>query len=366
MLNNKFKAILFIFLVLFCIAAANAESIDNNTGIDSVNIESIDSANDVVVIEEAVSSETGNFSALNKTINGNSNNGNEIKLDKNYTYNKSTDSNFKNGIKITKSVVIDGQGHTIDGNHTAKIFNVTSANLTLKNVKLVNANATIDKVYGGAIQANISNLTVINCTFSNNYAKYSGGAIGATGSVVTVINSTFTNNSATNTGGAIRSDKAKNQPDGVLFVYNSTFTNNSGYHAGAIGSHNNITVVNSIFTNNTSRGNGTAISSVNVTVINSTFISNHADNKSKTEGFGGAIIVNSKGIGTVTGSTFINNTANGNGGAICSKGYSLYVDNCTFLDNLANNSGGAIYNSGKLMFLILFLLAIMQLVLIST
>ena len=62
---------------------------------------------------------------------------------------------------INKSITIDGQGHTIDGNAQSRIFN-TVGNVTLKNIKLINAFAQ----KGGAILADAS-ITCDNVIFEN-------------------------------------------------------------------------------------------------------------------------------------------------------------------------------------------------------
>ncbi|MBQ8018111.1 MAG: hypothetical protein IJ258_08415 [Methanobrevibacter sp.] len=76
------------------------------------------------------------------------------------------------GIVISKSITIDGAGHTIDANHSSRIFNITADNVVLKNINFVNGNA-FGKYYssdvgGGAIYWSGSNGLVKNCNFTNN------------------------------------------------------------------------------------------------------------------------------------------------------------------------------------------------------
>ena len=59
----------------------------------------------------------------------------------------------------------------------------------------------------------------------------------------------------------------------------------------------------------------------------------------------GAVVVDTLGDLTVTQSTFLNNYATGNGGAILNDN-TLIVDRSTFAGNGAGNGGGAIYNAG--------------------
>lgn len=76
------------------------------------------------------------------------------------------------GIVISKSITIDGAGHTIDANHSSRIFNVTADNVVLKNINFVNGNALgkyfNSEVGGGAIHWTGANGHVFNCSFINN------------------------------------------------------------------------------------------------------------------------------------------------------------------------------------------------------
>ena len=112
-------------------------------------------------------------------------------------------------------------------------------------------------------------------------------------------------------------------------------------------------------------GNGGAIYGVNLNLINCNFINNvgayfggaingNGDiyiagcnfiNNSVDDGDGGAIFCFSNNM-TVTNSTFINNNANGVGGAISLSVYnnSLFnISDCVFIDNVATNNGGGIF-----------------------
>lgn len=58
-----------------------------------------------------------------------------LTLYQDYKYNSGSDSAYKNGITISKTMTIDGNGHTIDGSSTATIFNVAADNVIIKNFK---------------------------------------------------------------------------------------------------------------------------------------------------------------------------------------------------------------------------------------
>jgi predicted outer membrane repeat protein len=184
------------------------------------------------------------------------------------------------------------------------------------------------------------NVSIINSTFSNNTSTNQGAAIYAT-DTATISNSTFSNNTADDYGGAVLAA-------GNITVSNSSFSlNSSGKGGGAIATEGIITVSNSTFSENISEnidpefGQGGALFASEVSVLNSTFVHNSAGSN------GGAIRAFAV---EVSNSTFDSNTSL-NGGAI----YSSYLDfnsgltgsidarNSTFLNNYADDEGGAIF-----------------------
>lgn len=76
------------------------------------------------------------------------------------------------GIVISKSITIDGAGHTIDGNHSSRIFNITADNVILRNINFVNGNALgryfDSNVGGGAIYWTGANGHIQDCNFTAN------------------------------------------------------------------------------------------------------------------------------------------------------------------------------------------------------
>jgi hypothetical protein len=60
-------------------------------------------------------------------------------LDEDYLFAPNINSAYLGGINITQdNFIIDGNGHTIDGSCFARIFNIQSGNVTLKNINFVN------------------------------------------------------------------------------------------------------------------------------------------------------------------------------------------------------------------------------------
>lgn len=215
--------------------------------------------------EETLKANPKSFSDLNTKINGNLDG--VVYLEENYTYDSDTDSDFIHGIAIERPVTIYGNGITIDGANSARIFRVTDSEVTFNDITFVNAYAFrsyyedswtsiahIDEQYGSAI---FGRSTAINCTFINNHAELYGGALynaNATGC-------TFISNSATQYGGAMYQGSATD----CIFINNS---------AGRGGAMYRYSAANCTFARNYATVDGGAASTI--TATDCTFINNHA------------------------------------------------------------------------------------------
>ena len=305
------------------------------------------------------------------------------------------------GISITKTTIINGNGHTIDANGHGSIFVVkdSSVTLTLNDLTLINANPVSDSSgivsNGGAVYFDGSTLIVNNVNFKNNTVYKYGGAIYTTGTCI-VDSSVFDGNDVQfrseniDNGGAaiyadngasllisnsqiinnhknmvIRDNNVGDLVDGVVVatgytkISKSYFRNNSGCYGGAVTSlgytnagKNQIIIENSVFDANR------AFQGAAVNVIGSTFKisgTNFTNNKGVGYGSGnpnvGTLLTWYGCEGTISDCNFINNTAD-NGAAYRlgddNNGVSsASVDSCTFINNTATNQGGAIYEGGK-------------------
>ena len=305
------------------------------------------------------------------------------------------------GISITKTTIINGNGHTIDANGHGSIFVVkdSSVTLTLNDLTLINANPVSDSSgivsNGGAVYFDGSTLIVNNVNFKNNMVYKYGGAIYTTGTCI-VDSSVFDGNDVQfrsqniDNGGAaiyadngasllisnsqiinnhknmvIRDNNVGDLVDGVVVatgytkISKSYFRNNSGCYGGAVTSlgytnagKNQIIIENSVFDSNR------AFQGAAVNVIGSTFKifgTNFTNNKGVGYGSGnpnvGALLTWYNCEGTISDCNFINNTAD-NGAAYRlgddNNGVSsASVDSCTFINNTATNQGGAVYEGGK-------------------
>ena len=377
----KFKKsllILCLIICLFSIAAVSAADdasmplADDANSISDANGLSVSIEDDIIedtIIEEdnnALDSsqeeiladtdeDDGTFTALQKKIN-NAKDGDTITLDRDYTY----DEGFsKRGIKIDKNLIINGNGHTLNGLSKSRIilvrFGLIENNkVTLNNIKFTNGNTDL---YGGAI-FNYGDLTVNNCVFTNNYAKYCGGAINSVGHL-NLKNSKFDKNTAGGDAGAVftfsidhavehfKKIYVDRTPDGDMeFIFNYTLSITLSYGTDNIG--------NCVFTNNIAkgRGGGAIYGFTHLNINSCRFDSNSANEH------GGAVFAN-KNL-KIQNSKFTNNKVSKNGGAVyfrCHEQSGSYVNgewvskmkyytgaisNSSFTKNSAKK-GGAIY-----------------------
>lgn len=244
MLNKKiiFMAILLISLLsLSAVSAADDTASDISSTIDDVTLEK--TVNEEIISEEGTgetTQEPKSFTNLNDAINGNSDD--YISLDSDYIY-TDDDYEFQHGINITRDVTINGNGHTIDGNNAARIFQVQECTVVFQNIDFVNGRSPGSYGDAGALWVyDGAKATAENCTFTNNHGTYRGGA---THGDCTAINCTFTNNGVNGN---------KDEKDG--------------------GSMNRGTAIDCTFVNNHAGGCGGAI--FNGTAVNCTFIYNSA------------------------------------------------------------------------------------------
>ena len=229
----------------------------------------------------------------------------EINYD--YTFNNETDSNYASGITINKSnFVIDGNGHSINGNNQAKIFRITGGNITINNLFLVNGNSDM----GGAIFSS-GKLTLNNVTFINNTASKIGGAIASNG-LFECNNSKFIDNyvdiNSTDCGAAMAFSNSEAN------IYNTYITSKIPTKLSQI-----------------------QIVTSKLNLDNVTF-----DNLIAS--YGPALYISFSSDTRIRNAKFINLTANKTAGAIIIKsGGNTVIENCEFINTTSSKDAGAIY-----------------------
>lgn len=349
--KNILFALFLLTLVFAAISTVNAQDlngtdeimandIDENIALEKNKLSQEDTdviandAKEVISIEESMlSSEDGlisqqnsdvlsagtkSFSDLYKLIN--SNKCKHIYLKYDYKYNPKTDSKFKLGVPVSKAVTIHGNGHTLDGNHKARIFLVSNDDVVFRNINFINAKVNYygesgDKYYtlkyenGGAI---LGYSTCINCKFINNYATNAGAMHNGT-----AIGCTFINNTASFWGGAMYYGS----------VYNCKFIGNRADYGGALWYC--FACKNCYFKDNFASLTGGAVNTA--PAINCKFINNYAM-------YGGALYE-----GSALDCVFKGNTADW-GGAV----YGAKVSSSKFTGNVADRYGGAIFKGAAI------------------
>ncbi|MDO5860807.1 S-layer family protein [Methanobrevibacter sp.] len=282
MLNKKLVVIL-LFVCLFTISSVSAaenitddtisiNDINDNIISDTNENQDINKINEETILTEDSLNENGTFADLANEI---STAGSTLNLTKNYVYDTANDTVFKNGININKEITINGNGFTIDGSKTARIFNITSNNIVLNNLTLINTNilrVNSNDCGGGALFITGSNMTINNCLFASNVAHestslhyggsvidYGGAAIYSLGVNTTINNCTFRKNTATQSSTIFDFDDPTKLISGaaiygggdLLTIKNSTFEeNNADNSAVYIFNVANFNINNCIFKSN--------------------------------------------------------------------------------------------------------------------
>lgn len=337
---KKIGIILILIICLFTISAVSAEEIENSTNV-------ISSENNSDMISEPIdNSSYGNFSELQEKINA-TEEGGTLNLTKNYKY----ESGDVKGIVIQKSIIINGNGHILNGSTSSKIFNITSDNVILNNLIFTEGYSS----YGGAVYWEGNNGTLKNCTLYNNNVHYDalytkesafGGAIFWQGNNGNIINSFFINNTAVS-GGAIYFLSYEGRIITSSFINNSLYesyyidapswTQTGSFGGGAIFSREeNITIYKSEFINNNANnsvlGGGAIFSYGNYLIISDSNFTNN------TGVYAGAIRCEAK-YNTINSSNFYYNKADYYGGAVSSPQGNTKIINSWFFDNYANYWG---------------------------
>ncbi|MBQ7929107.1 MAG: hypothetical protein IJ287_10275 [Methanobrevibacter sp.] len=335
-------------LILISISCVNATQINATESVSHISDDSL------------LNIDSNDFSSLNNEINASSQS-KVLNLTKDYAYNSQKDQKFSDGINIEiDDLIIDGQGHSINANKEARIFNIKSNNVTLKNLVLINGNSdsmgasiywsgengqVINTIIKNSTSINLKNTntlniggaiyfekpaTMINSKFTDNYATF-GGAVNFESNGV-IKNCEFENNFAKLLGGGVFCN-------GDVTINNSTFTQNEASDGGAVCIFSKGIVENTIFERNIAIGYGGAIENENtITIKNSSFIKNIG-------AYAGAIYF--KGDGILENSILTENSAK-IGGAIYSATYDASTKNCEFNHNDAEQ-GKSLFISNKYM-----------------
>ena len=358
----KVLKILVIMLVLImsagAVCAADAVSGDDAGSDNQLILETIQDDTLETTQDDVYSVGEASFTDLSYEI-GNSTG--VLELTKDYKFNNETDNVI--GIFLSKdNFVIEGNGHTLDADNQARMFIINATNVTLNNIKFINANRT----NGGAIFVDAGcSLTTNNATFENNTADtgivFVAGIYNSNGdkfldSTVSQGGVIDLTDGELNIGGALMKNSEQlvwgfiKSTRSTLTVLNSIFRDTVSNYSTAIRADGKLLIKNSQFINLEAKITGGAIALRQLDecrIENCTFDSVRADKN------GGAIFTDvmgfdhsNEGLLLINGSIF-NNCTSGFGGAILHLGGDLVVDDSRFICNIASFDGGAIYVSNS-------------------
>ncbi|MFK7954596.1 MAG: choice-of-anchor Q domain-containing protein [Lysobacterales bacterium] len=236
---------------------------------------------------------------------------------------------------------------TISGADISRIFSVFDADLenvvdvTLRGLTLANGRSPFN---GGAIAVGGENLTIDGCTLQNNSSTAvdgQGGAISNYGGELTLRDSTLSGNTAQFYGGAIRT------VSGSVTLRNTDVINNSAAYGGGLLGYASlendqpiIDIQGSTFSDNRAEFDGGAIRTIGTTVLSNTTFSNNS-----AERLGGGVFVRNTLVANNV--EFTSNSAEMEGGAIYSGvGTSVQITNSQLVANSADLQGGGIFSQG--------------------
>ena len=157
--NSKIVLILSVLLMFLVIGAATAaddklvnETVSTSSDVDTLSqeVDSVDegvSTTDNTIIgsrdtsnEILSKNKVSSFSDLNMIIKSADENTTTINLDSDFEF---STGDSKNGILISRNIIIDGHNCNIDAKGNT-LFKITSNNITLKNINIINASSAID------------------------------------------------------------------------------------------------------------------------------------------------------------------------------------------------------------------------------
>ena len=186
MVKKYLKILLVASLILLSISAVSADNIT----IDDVNYE-VNTENEIITnthndLQNTISNtnnENNNnddtYTDLQNKIN-NASESSQVELNKNVIYTQGEDESLIGGIQINKSITLDGKDFTINGNNTARIFNITADNVVIKNINLINGNTDL-----GGIVYNSGKLSLENSTLNGTgHLLYNNGELSLDNNII--------------------------------------------------------------------------------------------------------------------------------------------------------------------------------------
>lgn len=231
-------------------------------------------------------------------------------------------------LEISSDMTIDGgSAVTVSGSSTHRVIQVSSydTEVTLQGLTISDGYAG-PYTSGGGIRNLYGNLTIQDCTISNNVATYSGGGVSSShGGSFTIENSLITGNHSGRWGGGVGVGSFN------AVISDSVISGNTADDGGGgvINGGGASIIANTTISGNSARDGGGIYNVGTLGVLNSTVSGNSATDK------GGGIVTEYFGDLTLVNSTVSGNSAVSPGGL-----YDHYGILEIFNTVIANNTGG--------------------------
>jgi hypothetical protein len=232
----------------------------------------------------------------------------------------------------------------LDGQHNGRLFDVNGSRLEVRNVALRNGMVGDD---GGCIRSNSgAEIVVSNVTFANCHAGGAGGAVHTTG-MLSIVRGSLVNNTALH-GGAVSVIGSNVAGDGdchttftdTVIKGNKAESGGGGIHWKCPKAQRTLTMTRCEVLGNSCTGDGGGLfvegdQSAKVSITGSLFYQNKA--LASLEGGGGGIKFGHTQSVRISDTYFVENGAQGNGGAIRLLQSALTATDVIFSGNYANS-----------------------------
>ena len=207
-----------------------------------------------------------------------------------------------------------------------------------------------DDEFGGGLAAYDSNINLFNCNLDYNQISHGGGAF-IENSQLTAENCSFSNNIISGSGGGVF--VLQSSCDFINCRLNNNYIEAYGTPLGHLGGgmycagSGVINIDKCEFINNTAYGRGGGLCrywgpGIPALYINETLFKDNEVSYNN-GGLGGGLSSAYSLPVELVRCLFINNSTNGEGGAIHSMGANNWVENCLFYDNQSGDEGGAVF-----------------------
>lgn len=254
---------------------------------------------------------------------------------------------FKNTIKVNKSITIKGTDETIIKKDPFDYMDVIffSIDSSASNVVLFNL-----KFSEGTVKWAGNDGSIINCQFSK-ITTDSGGALYVTGTGCNITECIFSENIARNGAGAAISLYGDNNRISNCEFRDNVAQGDNGDAGALLIRASNCIVENTNFTSNYCSNNGGAVAVYNEKnkFINNIFKSNYVKNNLTNAKGGGAIYSSCQGLNIINCTFEDNNAFKANGGAVILGEYN-HVENSSFKGNMALTGNDIYANSTSYLF----------------